>query len=146
MGTKAADFIERVASARIQDARKKVKGLIWGKGTMYELAWEDAPPEACALGIAELAVCSNPEAVANYGAITEMRGPSRLGKREARAKVSIECTLNLDCREVAIETAEDAVIHINDRHAKSWDDCRRLLHQFARLERKAVEKKSPKKA
>ncbi len=145
MGTKAADFIERVAAASIQDARKKVKGLVWGTGRMYNKGWEDYPPEACALGIAELAACSPLEAVEGYDAITAMGSPSRLGKRDARAKVSIECLVDFACKGVT-ETAEDAVIHINDEHATSWANCRHLLRKFARFERKAGEAKSPKKA
>ena len=139
MTTRAADFIERVASAKIGDARKKAKGLIWGTYTMYWAGWEDGLPEACALGIAELAASSSIEAIEDYESITEMTKPSHIGKRGARAKVSIECPFDLDsgdCLEPV--TAEDAVIHINDRHSGSWSECRRLLRRFARLERKAT--------
>lgn len=139
MGTKAADFIERVASANIQDARKKESSLEWTRGGMFLsiIPGVRSIPKGCALGIAELAACSSIRDIGHAVSLSDMEGRSRLGKGNARAKLSQKvCPIEKECDDFGfISTAEEAVMHINDNHAKSWKHCKSLLRRFARLER-----------
>lgn len=157
MSNLAADFIEKVANSSIKDAQKKLPDLIWGKGHLLQyLNWDtekDVPlePVACAIGIGELAACNKPKAIEDALTIGDDVFRSRLGKRGASAKITLRtCPLHKknsskNCNEkftvgVFPQGAENIVAHINDNHATSWLDCKKLLHQIAKLERKAVAK------
>ena len=134
MSEVAAEFIERVAAANIQDARKKISDLVWSRSGMLRLN----VGAACALGIAELAACNSVEAIGLAICPTLIKGTSRLGKRAARAKISQKtCPFSPCDGFVGDADAEEVVMHINDRHATSWVECKRMLRRVARLERQA---------
>lgn len=134
MSKAAADFIEKVAGASIREAEKKYEGLRWGQGVMFENG------NACAMGIASLALCNSPDDISWCSGPTDMDVQSHLGKRGAGAKSALKrCPLDHEGDPYFMTdfTAEDVVAHVNDDHSSSWEKCRRLLRRVARAERKA---------
>ena len=147
MTVAAAEFIEKVAASSIVDARKKWKDLQWGKMALLTSTFDyalnkDINPKACALGIAELAACNKPNIIQGFHGISELP-VSQLGKGAARADMNQKlCPLKRGqkslrkCHHINFN-AEEAVAHVNDAHAKSWSDCKKLLRRMAKFERAA---------
>lgn len=160
MSNLAAEFIDKVANSSITDARKKLPTLTWGKGNLLEFTDYDetgnpTKPCSCAIGIGELAACNKPDSIENVFFLDDIK-KSSLGKRGARATMKLEqCPFTIrgnhskkqiPCEKKFVEygettlPAEGIVTHINDTHATSWPECKKMLKQIAKLERKAVAK------
>ncbi len=147
MTVAAAEFIEKVAASSLVDARKKWRDLQWGTMSLLTATWDpaldkDINPKACALGIAELAACNTPDIIRGFHGVSEL-SVSQLGKKAAREDMNQRLcpfkkgkTGTRRCNHFTLD-AEDAVTHVNDIHAKSWPDCKKLLRQLAKFERTA---------
>lgn len=149
MGVKAAAWMEKVVrAADLDDAKKKVPDLIWGANYMYRDDWAftrdvDRPPQACILGVAELASCNEPANLENAGGVSDLAA-SRLGSygstlKLIRQKCPFYTLSSFKCRE-ELTVAEDAIIHINDNHAKSLEDAKKKILRWAEIERKDTER------
>ena len=124
----ASQYMRFVATASLAKARKKVPGLKWVMGMLLNAD----TGEACIQGIKDLEICMTVEKIGDVGYHEGMESlPDVLSGWDA--EVLTDCPI-MGCEEETPSTAESAVAHINDDHAHSLAEAKRLLLQWAERE------------